>query len=264
MPLDALSDLLEEAEQRPVGGWDFSWLGDRMETVPFPWEFSDIVDRLARRADTMLDLGTGGGEWLASLPFRPQATVATESWHPNVSAARDRLGPLSVDVVEAEGSLDNDEQGPEGADAPRLPFDDRVFDLVIARHEAFTAREVARVVTRHGHFATQQLGVDGHREFRELFGVALHSTGCPSFFELVTGQVERAGMRVEEAAEATQESRFHDVGALVWFLRMVPWAVPDFSVERYRSQLVRLHEDMERHGPLGIGLLGFYLVASAG
>ena len=259
--MDSLSELLEEAQTHPVGGWDFSWLGDRMETKPLPWDFADLVNGLARAVDTMLDLGTGGGEWLASLPRRPQVTVATESWHPNVVVARDRLAPLGIEVVEVESCLDNDDQGPEGADGPKLPFDDHVFELVIARHEAFVAREVARLATDRGHFATEQVGVDGHREFRELFGAKIHSTEL-SFLELVTRQVESAGMRVDEAAEATQQSTFLDVGALAWFLRMVPWAVPDFSIARYRGQLELLHSEMSIHGPLTVGLRGLYFVAS--
>ena len=261
MTTDSASELLEEAQTHPVGGWDFSWLGDRMDTKPLPWDFANLVDRLARGADTMLDLGTGGGEWLASLPHRPRLTVATESWHPNFVVARDRLAPLGIDVVEVEGCLDNDDQGPEGAEGPRLPFEDHAFELVVARHEAFVAREVARIATGGGRFATQQVGVDGHREYRELFGVTVHSTDS-SFLELVTRQVECAGMRVDEAAEATQQSTFDDVGALAWFLRMVPWAVPDFSIARYRGQLELLHKEMSIHGPLTVGLLGIYFVTS--
>ena len=261
MAVNSFSELLEEAQTHPVGGWDFSWLGDRVETRPLPWDFIDLVDGLARRADTMLDLGTGGGEWLTSLSHRPRVTVATESWQPNVVVARDRLAPLGIDVVEVEGCLDNDDQGPEGARGPRLPFEDHIFGLVVARHEAFVAREVARVVSRGGHFATQQVGVDGHREFRELFGVTVHSTDS-SFLELFTRQVEVAGMRVDKAAEAAQWSTFHDVGALAWFLRMVPWAVPDFSIDGYRSQLESLHKKIGNHGPLNVGLRGLYIVAS--
>jgi hypothetical protein len=257
----SLSELLEEAETHPVVGWDFSWLGDRMETKPLPWDFANVVDGLARTANTMLDLGTGGGEWLASLPHRPPVTVAAESWQPNVAVARNRLAPLGVVVVEVEGCADNGDQGLEGLGEPSLPFDDGAFELVISRHESFVAREVARVVTGAGRFATQQLGADGHREFRKLLGVTPQPT-VASLLALVTRQLESAGMCVNEVAEATQESSFHDIGALAWFLRMVPWAVPDFSVERYRRQLSSLYQEMQRHGPLKIGLLGFYLVAS--
>jgi SAM-dependent methyltransferase len=259
--VDSISELLEEAETQPVCGWDFSWLGDRMETKPLPWDFDEVVEGLAHGADSMLDLGTGGGEWLVSLPHRPRLTIATESWRPNVDVARNRLAPLGVEVVEVDGCPDNDDQGPQGANGPRLPFDDHVFELVTARHEAFVAQEVARLVAGGGHFATEQLGVDGHRGFRELFGAALRFSVSP-FLELIIRQLERAGMRVDESAEATQVISFGDVGALAWFLRMVPWAVPDFSVERYRQQLVVLDEEMRRRGPLKVDLLGLYLVAS--
>ncbi|MDQ3823081.1 MAG: class I SAM-dependent methyltransferase, partial [Actinomycetota bacterium] len=75
-----LRRLLAEAEARPLGGWDFGWLGDRMRSGELPWDFTAIVVERARRSPDLLDLGTGGGEWLASLPHRPPRTVATEGW----------------------------------------------------------------------------------------------------------------------------------------------------------------------------------------
>jgi hypothetical protein len=41
---------------------------------------------------------------------------------------------------------------------------------------------------------------------------------------------------------------FFDVGAVVYFLRLVPWTVPDFTVDKYRAALRRLHDVIERHG----------------
>jgi hypothetical protein len=41
---------------------------------------------------------------------------------------------------------------------------------------------------------------------------------------------------------------FFDVGAVVYFLRLVPWIVPGFSVTRYRGPLRALHDHIERHG----------------
>jgi hypothetical protein len=34
----------------------------------------------------------------------------------------------------------------------------------------------------------------------------------------------------------------------VYFLRLVSWIVPGFTVARFRPQLRELHEDIERHG----------------
>lgn len=87
-------DLLEEAARTPFRGWDFSWLSDRISVEPPPWSFDDVVAGLIVHAGDMLDMGTGGGEWLISLPRRPPRTVATEAWKPNVPIAADRLLPL--------------------------------------------------------------------------------------------------------------------------------------------------------------------------
>jgi hypothetical protein len=58
------------------------------------------------------------------------------------------------------------------------------------------------------------------------------------------------GLVLEEYREQLQRTRFLDIGALVYFIRTVPWAIPDFTVDRYRHQLLRLHEQIEAEGCL--------------
>jgi hypothetical protein len=48
--------------------------------------------------------------------------------------------------------------------------------------------------------------------------------------------------------EETLRTVFYDVGAVVYFLRKVPWTVPGFSVDAYRSQLSAMHAQIEREG----------------
>jgi hypothetical protein len=91
---ESFEELISEAQDHPTEGWDLSWLAGRMETRSLPWDFGEIVSEYARQSPDMLDMGTGGGEWLSSLPYRPPRTVATESWPPNVSVAKNRLTPL--------------------------------------------------------------------------------------------------------------------------------------------------------------------------
>jgi hypothetical protein len=94
--IDASVDrLLDAANSQPVIGWDFNWLGERVSTTRLPWSFEEIVLGHARQSPDLLDMGTGGGEWLAGLPYRPPRTIATESWLPNLSVARVK----SQDVV---------------------------------------------------------------------------------------------------------------------------------------------------------------------
>jgi Methyltransferase domain len=252
-------DLVVEAENHPTSGWDFSWLGRRLETEPLPWHFSRIVEKHAEGAHTMLDLGTGGGEWLASLSHRPSQTVATEAWGPNVSVAEERLRPLGIEVVKVEPAPDNVLQE-RHEHRGRLPFADRSFELVINRHASFVAEEVCRVLAKEGQFVTQQLGDGLHREFCELFRTPPPDRQ-PWRLAAAIDQVERAGLKVTDSAEGQKTISFSDVGALAWYLRMVPWTVPNFSIGAFRDRLSELHRRIERDGPLSLALPGFYLVA---
>jgi hypothetical protein len=42
---------------------------------------------------------------------------------------------------------------------------------------------------------------------------------------------------VEDAQSAREVVRFADVGALAWYLRMIPWAVPGFDITAHRPAL---------------------------
>jgi hypothetical protein len=81
---DRVNALLDEAERQPFVGWDFSWLRGRLDSQPLPWDYTATVVEHARNSSDLLDLGTGGGEWLAELSYRPPRTVATEAWGPNL------------------------------------------------------------------------------------------------------------------------------------------------------------------------------------
>ena len=102
--------LIAEAEAQPFMGWDFSWIKNRVESWPLPWRYANLVQKHAKNSLTMLDLGTGGGEVLASLPYLPELTVATEGYAPNVRIAAQRLHRLNVSVIHVGGAPDNNQQ----------------------------------------------------------------------------------------------------------------------------------------------------------
>jgi hypothetical protein len=66
--------------------------------------------------------------------------------------------------------------------------------------------------------------------------------------DLATRAAEDAGLIIEQLQVESPLTVFHDIGAVVYFLRLVVWTVPDFTVERYRAQLRSLHELIERTG----------------
>ena len=79
--------MVSEALAAPFSGWDFSWLAASYTDEPLPWSYRSELARRAAGARSMLDMGTGGGEFLSRLDLRPPRTVATEGWPPNVTVA---------------------------------------------------------------------------------------------------------------------------------------------------------------------------------
>lgn len=237
-------DLMVEAQERPFEGWDHS-LDGRIVTEE-PWDFGALVDTFAAGSPDLLDMGTGGGEWLSRRRL-PKRSVATEGWPPNVPVAQARLAPLGVEVIAVEGAPDNVEQdGDSGAGA--LPFADGSFHLVVSRHESYVAPEVLRVLAPGGRFATQQ--VDSHiaRDFHRLLDES--PPPIAKFWDLnfAVWQIVKAGFTVEDQAQGAQIMRFADIGALAWYLKNLPFIIPEFSIDRAYARLERLHDGMGQRG----------------
>jgi SAM-dependent methyltransferase len=258
--MPSLTDLLKEASSRPVTGWDFSWLGNRLSTRPLEWSFESVVKARSRHATNLLDMSTGGGEWLAALDHRPRRTVATEGWPPNVIVAHARLRPLGISVVWSEDAPDNVDQGINDLRG-RLPFRDGSFTLITNRHASFAAAEVSRVLSKGGTFLTEQVGGD-YRDVYDALGLRGPEHIRPWNSALAINQILEGGLRIVEARDGTLVTEFADVGAFAWYLKAVPWPIPTFTIEAYRPALERLHERLRREGPLPIRMPAFFLEAT--
>lgn len=241
-----------------------------MTVTPPPWDYEDLVGRYARDSPDLLDLGTGGGEWLAGFAFRPKRTVATEGWPPNVPIARARLMPLGIDVHHYRGGADNIDQPidtriPELGTAGALPFGDASFHLVCNRHESYVAAEVRRILTPEGHFVTQQVGGGFSGDFRRALDRPVPLNHRPGWdLGFATRQLEAAGLRVVAGGEGFTTQSYADAAVLAWYLLAVPWTVEGFSIPRYRDRLHRLQQRIDDGHPLVMRLPMFWLVATPG
>ncbi|MGH3301794.1 MAG: class I SAM-dependent methyltransferase [Streptosporangiaceae bacterium] len=241
--MPTFDDLISEALAAPFSGWDFSWLSGRStEAGRLPWNYQREVARRAAAVDTMLDMGTGGGERLSRLTPRPQRTIATEGWPPNVPVAAARLRPLGIPVVQDEGAPDNTDQ--DGTDRGRLPFRDGAFALVANRHEAFRAAEVARVLAPGCSFVTQQVDFHGYDDLYRLVGLQVPEQP-DSWLPLAQQQVRDAGLTVQGAVRGAERHEFRDVGALAYYLHVVSWAIPEYSLEACGAALRAAHDAPE-------------------
>ena len=230
-------DLIREAEGAPIEGWDFGWLNGRATEERPSWGYSGLLAERTRNLSSMLDIQTGGGELLGQLPQLPPLTVATEGWEPNIFRAAQRLHPRGAWVVVA----------PE--DRPALPFASEVFDLVVSRHPVVTWwDEVARVLRLNGRFLSQQVGPHTMSEVTEFF-MGPQSPASARDPELAREMAMAAGLRVDDLRVERLRATFADVGAIVYFLRLVVWTVPDFSVAKYRERLTDMHREITNNGP---------------
>ncbi len=56
-----------------------------------------------------------------------------------------------------------------------------------------------------------------------------------------------------EKIERRVTTTYRDIGAVVYFLKAVPWVIIDFDVNRYRERLYKPHQRMKAEGGLTTG-----------
>ena len=228
-------ELVAEALEAHFEGWDFGWLEGRLVQEEPPWDYTEIVRAHFHATHSLLDLGTGGGELLASLVPLPPDTHATEAYPPNQSIARQRLEPLGVTVHAIE-------------DSPDLPFSDRQFDLVINRHESYSPQEIHRILKPGGIFITQQVGGLDNLELNQVLEDRISVSYLDwGLAKALTGLYE-ADFRVSRAEKAALRSSFRDIGAVAYYLKAIPWQIEGFDPQRCHDKLVMLHNIIVRQG----------------
>ncbi len=211
------------------------------------WDYSEIIHRYLDDEDMLLDYDTGGGEFLLSLGHRLDRTAATEGYAPNVTLCAEKLLPLGIDFREC-------------ADATNIPFADESFDIIINRHGDFDARECHRLLKKGGVFITQQVGCDNDRELVEM---VLPNTPKPfphNNLAECRASFENEGFTVEMADEAFNPIIFRDMGAFVWFARIIEWEFPDFSVDKCFDRLLEMQKTLEKVGQIAGTTHRFLLV----
>jgi SAM-dependent methyltransferase len=238
MDTPTFEELIAEGEAVPVEGWDFSWFEGRATEARPSWGYARGMARRLARAEAALDIQTGGGEVLHSAPVLPLLTVATEGWPPNVARATALLGPRGVTVVAS----------PE--DAP-LPFADGAFDLVTSRHPVRTHwDEIARVLRPGGTYYSQQVGQESVFELAEYFlGPLPEEAYRARDPEAARTAARAAGLEVVDLRAERLRMEFHDVAAVVHFLRKVIWIVPGFTTADHLPRLRALHDRIGARGP---------------
>lgn len=220
-----------------ITGWDFSRIEGLYTEEDPPWDYrAEILSRL-RPDDRLLDVDTGGGEFLLSLGHDPTLTAVTEAYPPNAELCRRTLAPLGIRVIEAAGN------GP-------LPLPDGSVDFLTDRHGDLDPREFARVLSPGSYCVTQQVGAYNDRELTELLLPDAPLPFPKQTLDRLSAEFLQAGFILEEARESYGRIRFFSVGALVWFAHVIEWEFPGFSVDACRERLEEAQRILDRDGEI--------------
>ena len=232
-----------------IHGWDFSHIAGRYtEQDDLPWDYRSVIRQYLTPDMQLLDIDTGGGEFLLSLNHPYENTAATENYPPNIELCKEVLLPLGIKFRVGDGN------GP-------LPFDDGSFDIVIDRHGDFNAEEIYRVLKPKGLFITQQVGAENDRELVKLLCGETDIPFPEQHLSITSRKFEKAGFNIVRGEECFRSIKFFDVGALVWFARIIEWEFPGFSVENCLENLLNAQKILEEHGSIDGSIQRFLLVA---
>jgi SAM-dependent methyltransferase len=136
---EVLDELL--AQIPPRRGWDFS----RMNVLrqPVPWNYHDLVVRYLRPTDSVLDIGTGGGETFTQLAsfFGRGLGIDPDAEMIQLAVANSTSGNIGFRVGSAE-----------------LEAVSETFDVILDRQAPFDLDAVAVHLKPAGYFITQQVG----------------------------------------------------------------------------------------------------------
>jgi SAM-dependent methyltransferase len=176
------------------------------------------------------------GSMIGRLASLPRLSVATEGFPPSVAIAAPRLRSTGVHLVVTSETRQ------------ALPFAAGTFELVISRHPIEVWwREIARVLRPGGTYFAQHVGPHSLCSLSEFFMGRLPDASNRDT-EVERRAAEAAGLVVQSMRLEHPRTAFFDIGAVVYFLRVVPWIAPGFTVPKYRDALRELHETIERHG----------------
>ena len=238
-----------EEEIAHIHGWDFSHIDGRYtEQDDLPWDYRAAIEEHLTPDMKIMDIDTGGGEFLLSLNHPHKNTAAMENYPPNVQLCKEVLLPLGIDFRPGDGKGE-------------LPFDDENFDMVINRHGDFNAEEIYRILKPDGLFITQQVGAENDRELVELLCGETEMPFPEQNLDVISRKFREAGFTILRGEEYFGPIRFFDVGALVWFARIIQWEFPDFSVDTHLENLLNAQKILEEQGSIGGSVQRFLLIA---
>lgn len=198
-----------------LNGWDFSKVKAAAEGVK--WQFYNEVTQRLKQPDTLLDIGTGGGEALISITHACSFLVGIDQSSGMVQTANHNLQISNKTNVQFMQM-----------DAEKLDFPDNYFNVVSCRHSPFNAAEVMKVLANDGIFLTQQVSEGDKLNISQAFGRGQRTNLDGTLKNRYIEELNEAGFSTIQSFEYDAVEYFATYEDLVFLLKHTP-IIPDFG-----------------------------------
>jgi ubiquinone/menaquinone biosynthesis C-methylase UbiE len=212
--MDYYTDLYDKVGKRI--GWDFSQV--KKVEIGKAWDFYQKVIDKVQPGDTLLDIGTGGGEKILKIAEKVDFIYGVDHSESMIKTAKKNLrksGLNNVKFLLMESS--------------KLKFTDEYFDIVTDRHCDFNSKEVYRVLKRNGYFLTQQVGEGDQLNIKKAFKRG-QSYGVKdgTLMKRYLKELKEVGFRNIKSYEYNSEVFFKTDNDYLFVLRFTP-TIPCFG-----------------------------------
>jgi len=117
--------------------------------------------------------------------------------------------------------------------------------MIINRHESYCVKEVKRILKPGGFFITQQVGGKNNEILSRRLVKDFSSQYKYNNLHYAQEELEKEAFEILYGNEYFPYLRFYDVGAIVYFAKIIEWEFPGFSVDSCFDELCRLHEELK-------------------
>lgn len=119
---------------------------------------------------------------------------------------------------------------------------------MLNHHEAYSVKEVKRILKDNGLFITQQVGAYNNYDLITYFDEK-HQVMFPNvILDKAVKDLEDNGFEIIYKNEYFPKIHFLDLGAVVFFAKIIKWEFVDFSVEKYIAKLDKLNDELKNKG----------------
>ncbi|WP_327417795.1 hypothetical protein [Streptomyces sp. NBC_01233] len=212
-------------------GWDFSWLTGRADGGGPSWDHERLARARLSRAKP-----PGHRHRRRRVPRLACPAAARLRGHRELGA---QPSPGPATPLPAGGG---------GHRASGLDLPSGRFDLILNRHGLLDAASIRAALAPGGRLLTRQVGSRNQLELNEAVGIPSPADPDGWTLDVAVRALEGAGLRVTTAREETSPYTFHDIGAVIFQLRAIPWQFPGFEPSVHESALRRLDRHIRSTG----------------